>query len=179
MCVCVCVCVCVYDVNFHRKLPVLSVCGEGGDKTGLFLWQGHYSPTAAMELWEIQTRPAGAWSLRTADRSRWVRDQQVRHRRVSPAVHVFIALEDQLLRMAQVGIGQGAPGEEAAFGAGPGRKRKALAQLCSVWRADFLRHSALPSAPNPTPQVTWGSCPTCVLGSSMAVVSVVQKQGGP
>lgn len=32
----------------------------------------------------------------------------MRHRRVSPAVHVFIALEDQLLRMAQVGIGQGA-----------------------------------------------------------------------
>ena len=65
-----------------------------------------------MELWEVQTRPAGDGSLRTADRSRWVRDQQVGHRRVSSAVHIFIALEDQLLGTAQVGIGQGAPGEE-------------------------------------------------------------------
>ena len=50
--------------------------------------------------------------MRAADRSRRVRDQQVGHRRVSPAVHIFIALEDQLLGTAQVGIGQGAPGEE-------------------------------------------------------------------
>lgn len=44
----------------------------------------------------------------TADRSQQVRDQQVGPGRVFPAVHIFIALEDFLLRMAQADIGQGA-----------------------------------------------------------------------
>lgn len=72
--------------------------------------------SGAMEWWEVQTRPAGARSsTTTADRSRRARDQQVGLGRVSPAVHIFVALEDQLLRMAQVGTGQGAPGEETGL----------------------------------------------------------------
>ena len=54
-------------------------------------------PLGATEWWEIQTRPAGARSSTTADRSRRARDQQVGLGCVSPAVHIFVALEDQLL----------------------------------------------------------------------------------
>lgn len=118
------------------------------------------------ELWEVQTRPAGDGSLRTADRSRWVRDQQVGHRCVSPTVHIFIALEDQLLGTAQVGIGQGAPREEKeALVTVSGRKRKALALLCSLGRAGFLFLSwLLGQLPHPGP----GQLHGCHINSSEA-----------
>lgn len=82
--VCVCICMCG--------------TGRGYDKAVIFLWQSHHSPSLiTKELCERETRLVGAWSLETAERSRWVRVQQVGPRHVSPAVHIFVALEDGLL----------------------------------------------------------------------------------
>ena len=87
--------------------------GWGGyDKAGFFLWQSHCCPTGHHGVVGGTDQAGRRLELRAADRSRRVRDQQVGHRGVSLAVHIFIALEDQLLGTAQVGIGQGAPGEE-------------------------------------------------------------------
>lgn len=82
--------------------------------------QGQEDETASRKQVRVQGRtwspPSSLgchWGLRSQgrdSRSGWVRGRQGGHWRVSPAVHVLEALEDQLLRKAQVGVGQGAPG---------------------------------------------------------------------
>lgn len=82
-------------------------------------------------------------------------------RAVSPAVHVLIALEDQLFGVAQVGIGQGAPGEEAGLVGMCGRKRRAPALLGYVEEvSSWGPLPALLSAPHPAKSLH-GPSPPC------------------
>lgn len=60
------------------------------------------------------------------------------HGHVFPAVHIFEALEGQLLWVAQVGAGQRTPGEEVGLVIRSGRERTALAWFYYVCDAGVL-----------------------------------------
>lgn len=83
--------------------------------------------------------------------------------------------------MAQVGTGQGAPGEEAGFvavsgGGGAGGEEEALALLCCPGWGDPSNNP--PSFCSLLCQRTWDSCPTCDPDSSVAGTPTAYKQGG-
>jgi len=141
----------------------------GYDKTGFFLWQSHYGPTGhhgvvgsidwAGRRLELESSGQVTAGERPASGAQTCFP-------CSPHIH------SSGRPAARNGSGRnrsGCPwGGKAGFDAVSGRKRKALALLCSLGRAGFLLCHG-----------SWDSCPIRVPGSFVGVTSTAQKQSGP